>query len=238
MGDKKVAIMQPYIFPYLGYFQLINAVDIFVFYDDVNFIKQGWINRNKILVNGKGTLFTVPISGVSSFELIHNTEINRKMYGVWRKKILKSITQSYSKAPYFEQVKPVIERVLGKEYQNISDLAIMSIKEVLSYLGMQKKTFISSQVFGETKGVEKADRIIEICRKIDAQHYVNPSGGINIYDKDYFASQNITLSFIKNELPEYQQFGKPFISGLSIIDIVMFNSIEECKKMLNTYNYE
>lgn len=238
MDNKKVAIMQPYIFPYLGYFQLIHAVDTFIFYDDVNFIKQGWINRNKLLINKKASLFTIPVKKVSSFEEIKNTEINYNNYSIWSKKFIKSIRQNYKNAPFYGNVFPIIENVLSDQYKSISDLAIESIKQVFKYLNYEKEFLLSSDEFEETKGLDKADRIIEICKRVGADQYINPSGGVELYDKEYFSKHNVRLNFIKNTLPQYEQFDNEFISGLSIIDIMMFNSPSEIICQLSKFSYD
>lgn len=235
MEDKKVAIMQPYVFPYLGYFQLIQAVDTFVFYDDVNFIKQGWINRNKILVNNDARLFTIPVKNVSSFEEIRNTEVNHQNFKLWKKKFLKTIIQNYNRAPYFENTQSIIEKVLNEDLHSISDYAIKSIQITLEYLGLRKNTLISSIHFSETKGIEKAERILKICNMLSASHYINPSGGRDLYNKDFFKEKGVKLSFINNTLPTYRQFENEFVAGLSIIDLLMFNSKEELVSMLSTY---
>jgi hypothetical protein len=180
----KVSVMQPYAFPYLGYFQLINAVDVFVFYDDVNFIKQGWINRNKILVNGKENLFTIPIRNISSFRPINETEINSQLYQKWKTKFLKSLAQAYKKAPHYEVVFSIVERVLEKEHDSISALAIDSIEVISSYLKLDTKFVLSSEQLGGTKGLDKADRLIEIMSILESKQYINPAGGADLYERD------------------------------------------------------
>lgn len=231
----KVAVMQPYIFPYLGYFQLINAVDTFVFYDDVNFIKQGWINRNKILINGQENLFTIPIKRASSFELINQTELHPVIYKKWKKKFLKGIEQSYKKAPFFWNVFPVIENLFDKNYNTIADLSMASIKIFANYLGLKTKFEISSDKFSDTKELERAARLKTINKSLKASTYINAIGGIELYSKEDFRQDNIDLKFLKSELKTYPQFNNEFISGLSIIDVLMFNSKEKVNEMLGNY---
>jgi len=226
--------MQPYIFPYLGYFQLVNAVDDFVFYDDVNFIKQGWINRNNILINNTKTLFTIPIKKASSFTEIKDTEIHPQLYKKWKKKFLKSINQSYAKAPYFNEVYVLVEDVLNTD-TTISELATNSVIKIFDYLGIQKKFYNSSNDFNETKGLNRADRLIEICKNLNADSYVNVKAGIELYDKSYFLKKGISLNFIENKFMTYPQLGDDFIEGLSIIDVLMFNTLDEVKMMLNDF---
>lgn len=231
----KIAIMQPYIFPYIGYFQLINAVDKFVFYDDVNYIKGGWINRNQILLNGNKNLFTVPLKNASSFQTINETLIHTELYLKWKKKFLKSLEQSYKKAPFFDFVYPLIHQVLETNHTTIADLCIDSIKQVYNYLALEVVFETSSEKYPETKGMEKAERLIKICRTNQANTYINPIGGKELYQKETFKENGIDLFFIENQLMPYPQFNNDFVPGLSIIDVLMFNSKEDIKKMLNQY---
>lgn len=228
--------MQPYLFPYIGYFQMINAVDVFVFYDDVNFIKGGWINRNRMLINGSDKLFTVPLKDASSFKLINEIEINTKVPAY--SKIVTSISQSYRKAPFFQEVFPIIESVFKSPVATICDLTVLSIQAVNDYLGIATLLKRSSLDFADTKGLDRAERLIAICKQTGAQKYINAIGGQELYTKQYFASEGIDLKFIKTQPIEYRQFDNDFVSWLSIIDVLMFNSVEDIKVMLNKYTTE
>lgn len=230
----KVGIMQPYFFPYLGYFQLINSVDKFVFYDDVNFIKQGWINRNQIKVNNQKSMFTVPVKKASSFELINETELHPQLYAKWRRKFGKTLEQAYGKTPRFDKVYPLINDILERDFEKVSDLAAESVRSISAYLGMDKEFYISSRSFSTNQDLDRADRIIDITKRLGAEEYVNSPGGRSLYCKKYFQSNGITLHFIEPSLPEYTQTGKEFISGLSIIDILMNKSIPEINVMLKS----
>lgn len=232
-----IAIMQPYIFPYIGYFHLINAVDKFVFYDDVNYIKGGWINRNRILLNNRENLFTIPLKGASSFQQINQTQVNQLLYPKWKKKFLISLEQSYKKAPFFKESYHLIQDTLNQPINNdsISDLAIASITSIANYLKLPNVFEKSSTTYPQTKGMEKASRLIEICNINNANTYINPSGGKELYDKSSFKEKGINLFFIKNKLPTYQQFSSTFVPGLSIIDVMMFNSKEDIQEILNHY---
>ena len=232
----KLAIMQPYFFPYIGYFQLISAVDKFVFYDDVNFIKGGWISRNKILVNGKEMVFTIPLSDISSFKPINKTNINLQLYKKWRLKLFKSLTQNYSKARYFKETIGVIEKVLVENPFKISDLAINSIKEVSNYLELPVVFEISSDDYNQTFVLDRVNRIAEICRINGCNSYINPSGGVELYNKEEFDKNGIDLYFIENNITPYAQFNYDFKGGLSIIDVLMFNSTDRIHKMLEEYD--
>lgn len=225
--------MQPYLFPYIGYFQMINAVDVFVFYDDVNFIKGGWINRNRMLISGSDKLFTVPLKDASSFKLIKDVEINNEVPAY--SKILTTIAQSYKKAPFFSEVFPIIESVFRSPSSTIGDLAKLSIQAVNDYLGITTVLKRSSVDFADTKGMERAERLIAVCKQTGAEKYINAIGGQELYTKEYFASQGIDLKFIKSEPIAYKQFDNEFVPWLSIIDVLMFNSVEEIQVILNKY---
>jgi hypothetical protein len=225
----KVAIMQPYFFPYIGYFQLINAVDTFVVYDDVNFIKKGWINRNNILVNNEQFLFTVALKSASQNKLINQISIDEN--SSWRIDLLKTIKLAYSKAPFFEQVFPLIQDIITKDEINISKLIIYSLNKICGFLSIKTNIIISSEI-EKNNNLKGQDKIIEICKKLNATNYINASGGIALYDKNVFLDNNITLDFIKSSPIIYKQFENTFVPYLSIIDLMMFNSVEKINKFL------
>jgi hypothetical protein len=224
--------MQPYLFPYIGYFQLIYAVDKFVAYDDVAFIKQGWINRNNILLNNNRFLFTIPLVNASSYALICDTQVNYKMN--WQPKFLKTIEQAYKKAPQFEAVYPLIVKIINKEHTYVSELAADSLIEVSNYLGISTAIQPSSKNYGnnDLKGQE---RVIDICKREGADHYINPIGGTELYSKEDFESNGIKLDFVKTLDITYPQFKDPFVPWLSIIDVLMFNSVEQTINLINRY---
>ncbi len=232
----KIAIMQPYIFPYIGYFQMISAVDKFVFYDDVNFIKQGWINRNKILVSGQDHLFTVPLSRATSFTLIKDTVVNEKLYELWKIKFLQTLSQSYKRAPYFQPVYNLISEILNKSPGSISELAIESIQSVSRYMNLKTQFIISSQSY-QNRHLERQERLFDICRQENSYHYINAAGGQELYKKEDFLAQGIRLDFIKSLPLEYKQFTNPFVPYLSIIDLLMFNNPDEVNGLLTQYEF-
>jgi len=229
---KKIAIMQPYIFPYIGYFQLINAVDKFVLYDDVNFINKGWINRNRILLNGKDYLFTIPCEKASQNKLINEVEVKQEEKAV--EKFLKTIKSSYNKAQFFTNVYEIIEKVFQFDKMLISEFAYKSIYSVMNYLGIEKEIVFSSKEYSNRE-LKKADRLIDICRQENCTNYINSIGGKDLYDKKYFEQNGISISFLKTENIKYNQFGNPFVPNLSIIDVLMFNDKNTVMKFLNQY---
>lgn len=229
----KIAIMQPYLFPYIGYFQLIKAVDKFVFYDDVNFIKNGWINRNRILINNQPHYLTVQLKGASPNKLIYEIEFTDN-----RPKLLRTLYMAYRRAPQFDAVWTVIEKCLTFKTDRISDLSIYSLKEVCNYLDVKTSFKISSNTYPETQGLEKAARLREICIKNKAKTYINPIGGQELYNKNDFKNVGIELLYLKPTITEYNQLISSFVPGLSIIDVMMWNSKEQIKNMLNDFAYE
>jgi hypothetical protein len=232
----KIAIMQPYMFPYIGYFQLINAVDTFVLLDSVTFIKKGWINRNRILSSNGPLTFSIPLSKPSQNKLIRDTYLHNE-YRQWSKKFLKTIRQSYSKAPNFEEVYGLVESgLVGDNLISVSELCRRSLSLVCEFLGIT--TEISSSSLYDTGGLKAEDRIIKICELSDAEHYINLSGGKSLYSFSNFQEKGLTLSFISSKDIAYKQYKEPHEAWLSIIDILMFNSVEEVKKMLENTNIE
>jgi len=218
--------MQPYLFPYIGYWQLISAVDTFVIYDDVNFIKQGYINRNNILQNQKFHLFTLELIGASS-----NKKINEIKIGSNSNKLLRTIKQNYSKAPFYKNVYNVIEEILNNEEKELSKFLGFSLVKISKYLNIDTKFLYSSDIKND-KTFKAQSRLIEISKILNATGYINSIGGIELYDKEVFSQNDINLIFLKTHEISYKQFNHEFVPNLSIIDILMFNDKEQIKEML------
>lgn len=225
----KLAIMQPYLFPYLGYFQLIHAVDAFVVYDDVNFIKGGWINRNYILGGNGKQLMTLPLKGASPNKLINEIEVDE------RHKILKTLRQNYSKAPHFNEVFPVIDAIMLEARTNLAAFLDNQLRQVCQYLGLSPQWHLSSNLRKDNR-LRGQDKVLAICTELSATHYINVPGGKALYDREAFENHDLKLSFIQPRAVKYRQFGQDFFPNLSIIDVLMFNSREECAKLLAEYD--
>jgi len=225
----KLGIMQPYFLPYIGYFQLIKAVDKYVIYDDVNFIKGGWINRNKILLNGNPFMINVPMQGASSFKKIN--EIN---VGVNKKKLLVIIEQAYKKAPYYSIVFPLISEIIQYDNDNLALFISNSIIKIAKYLHIDTEILLSSEIKKEND-LKAQEKVISICKTLGATEYYNAIGGQELYNKNEFAQDNIELKFLKSESIEYSQFKNEFVPWLSILDVMMFNTSEEINVLLNGY---
>lgn len=227
----KLAIMQPYFIPYIGYFQLINRVDQFIIYDDIQYTKKGWVNRNRILVNSNDAYITLPLKKDSDYADIKD----RYLAESWdsdKKKIISRLIENYRRAPYFEETYPLIEKILLFENTNLFKFLLQSLKLLLNHLNIHTPIIISSTL-GIDKTLKSQEKVIAICKKMEASDYVNPIGGISLYDKGHFSNQNISLHFLKTENIKYQQFGNTFVPSLSIIDMLMFNSIENVMSMIN-----
>ncbi|MEY4539610.1 MAG: hypothetical protein RLZZ306_1367 [Bacteroidota bacterium] len=228
----KIGIMQPYIFPYIGYFQLINSVDKFVIYDDVNFINKGWINRNRILNNGKDSLFSIPLKEASQNKLINEIEVNWDI--AWKSKFLKTLEQCYKKAPFYQETLSIIEQTLNIDNEPISKVVEQNLRLICEYLDI-KTEIISSSAIYKNINLKAQERILDICLQEKATQYINPIGGLELYDKDFFEAKNIKMNFIKSNSIEYKQYKNKFVPWLSMIDVLMFNSKEEIKEFLDNY---
>lgn len=230
---RTVAAMQPYVFPYIGYFQLLHAADSFVFLDDVNFIKKGWINRNYLFSKQAPVLFTIPIKSVSQNTLIKDAEIFDGEN--WSKKILKQIEQGYAKAPEFEHVFPQVARVFEEPCSTIAEMAIRSITAVFRYVYGDFDYRLSSSLSLEP-GTAGEKRILEICKLDGAARYINPLGGVELYSSRAFGAAGLDLKFLKTRPMTYRQFGKPVERPYSMIDVMMFNGVPEIRKLMEEYD--
>jgi hypothetical protein len=228
----KVGIMQPYFFPYIGYWQLINAVDKYVIYDDVNFIKGGWINRNNILMNGEAKLINIQMHKASPNKLINEIEVSGN--DIFNNKLLKTIKQCYNKAPFYEDVFPVIESVINQEEKNLAKFLEFSIRQVCEYLSIDSNIVISSEI-KKNNELRAQEKIIEICKILGADEYINAIGGQDLYSCEDFSSHGIKLRFLKTGEIRYPQFDNEFVPNLSIIDLMMFNSKNAITDMLNNF---
>ncbi|HMP79806.1 MAG TPA: WbqC family protein [Pirellulaceae bacterium] len=214
----KLAIMQPYFLPYVGYFQLIAAVDKFVFLDDVHFINRGWINRNHIALQGVKHLFTIPLIGASQNRLIHEIEVDADPR--WRHKLLLTVERAYRKAPCFGDVFAGLKALLTPEPVTIGDLAKRSIRWVNERLGLATPTVDSSGIYGNAH-LKGAERIRDICLRERATIYVNPPGGRELYETSFFAERQLELRFLEPALDAYPQYDGEFLPGLSVLDLLM-----------------
>lgn len=231
----KIGVMQPYFFPYIGYWQLMNLVDEYVIYDDVNYIKRGWMNRNQILLNGEPKRINLHIKDASQNRLIKDTELAQSDED--NRKLLETIAQSYRKAPYFEPVYTLIKTILEYPGKNLSEYLANQIKEICGYLDIQTKLLLSSKI-RKNNSLTGEEKIIAICKARGAESYINAIGGKALYHQERFKKENMALQFLRTGEISYQQFGQEFVPSLSIIDVMMFNDIERIKDLLNSFTLE
>jgi hypothetical protein len=229
----KVAIMQPYFFPYIGYFQLIGSVDLFVIYDNIKYTKKGWINRNRILRHGQPAVISLPLKSDSDSLDVVDRQLAADFDSA---KLLNRIADAYRKAPCFAQAFPVVERILDHDERNLFRFLRNSIVETCGYLEIDTEFAVTS-TFPIDPVLKGQDKVIALCGQTGADIYVNAIGGMELYSTEAFRSEGLELQFIRSGPFEYRQFGEPFVSSLSIVDVMMFNPIAVIRQCLAS-NYE
>jgi glycosyltransferase involved in cell wall biosynthesis len=228
-----VAANQPYLFPYLGYWQLINAADVFLIGDDYSYMRKSWINRNRILVGGRPQWLRMEVEDASSFRSIIDTKI--KPIGLKNK--LRTLEMAYHKAPFFADAYALARRVLTYDSGGmLAPFLENSIREVCAYLGIETRIGHTSDFPGNA-ALKREKRIYDFCHRLGADVYLNAPGGQALYRFDGFRSEGIELRFLQPELRPYPQFGAPFVSSLSILDVLMFNSREAAHDMLSDCSF-
>jgi hypothetical protein len=230
----KLAIMQPYLFPYLGYIQLISCVDTFVIYDDVNYIKSGWINRNRILYKDSPMYITLSLSDKSSNKKINEIQITGEDT---KNKMVSQIESAYMKAPFYREVMPLLNEIILNPENNLSKYVSSSIKMIARHLQIDTNFICSSQL-EKNNMLKGQNKVISIAKLLSAHTYINAIGGKELYSKAVFSKEDINLKFIKMDAIEYSQFNNLPIANLSIIDVLMFNSREQISTYLKCYTLE
>jgi hypothetical protein len=218
----RVAIMQPYFLPYIGYFQLIGAVDLFIVYDNIKYTKKGWINRNRMLLDGRDVVFSLPLRRDPD----HLDVRDRWLAPDFRcEKLINQIRGAYSKAPQFEATMPVIERAIVQGEENLFDYLHRSLVVCCGQLQLDTPIRVSStlEIDHTLKG---QDKVVALSKAVGASTYVNTIGGLDLYDPEVFGRHGMTLKFIRSKPFEYRQFASPFVPWLSIIDVLMFNPLD------------
>ena len=228
-----IAIMQPYFMPYIGYWQLINAVDQFVVYDDIEFTKKGWIHRNRILQNGKDVLFTLPLKKDSDFLPIMKRSLAFS-FAEDSVKILRKIEAAYRKAPFYKEVMPLVEECVSYNDRNLFNYIYNSINKICEYLEIQTP-IIKSSTLAYNSDLKAQNKVLNICDVCAADIYINAIGGEGLYDRETFRQNGIDLKFHKMNYFEYAQFNDPFVPFLSIVDVIMFNTVEEVRDLLKAF---
>lgn len=222
--------MQPYFFPYIGYFQLISAVDLFIVYDNIKYTKKGWINRNRMLQNGKDIMFSLPLKSDSDYLDVCERELATDFN---RDKLLNQFKGSYQRAPYFAQTFPLVEQIVRYNDANLFNFLHHSIVKTCEHLGITTEIRVSSDI-NINHDLKNQDKVLALCKAVDANAYINAIGGIELYSKELFREQGIQLKFIQSKPFVYPQFGDVFVPWLSIIDVLMFNPLDTIKTCIST----
>lgn len=228
----RVAIMQPYFFPYIGYWQLIHAADRFVIYDDVNYIKGGWINRNRFLINGEPAYITVPLCQSSPYKRI--CDIFLQPSPIWRDKLVRVVEITYRKSRYFSEVFPVVEKLIRHDRDNLADYLAHQLQTLSAFMGIRTE-FVTTSRHYTNEHLSGQARVLDICKREGATHYINPQGGQTLYDHETFHGTGIDLCFIVMRSMPYKQRATRFVPYLSIIDALMEIGPIEIKHQLDTF---
>lgn len=215
----RLAIMQPYFLPYIGYWQLMGAVDAFVVYDRIKYTKKGWINRNRMLQNGDAATFSLPLAAGSDQLMVCERDLAPTFD---RRKLLAQFEGCYRKAPQFEAMRPWLQSVVLDPANNLFDYLWQSIVKTRDQLGLTTRLIVSSEV-PHDESLKAQDKVLAICKALGATTYVNAIGGLELYEREVFAAEGITLQFHKARPFEYAQSGDAFVPWLSILDVLMFN---------------
>ncbi|MFF5993408.1 WbqC family protein [Lysinibacillus sp. KU-BSD001] len=231
----KLVLMQPYFFPYIGYFQLMHLCDEFIVFDTVQYIKKGWINRNRILhPTGHATYINVPIQKFHTHTLIKDILIDYK--ADWQKSIIQRLHHYYKNAPYKEKVIAFVEDCFTEEFTSLSELNTHLLKKTCDYLNIKCRITTLSKADFEFQHATAPDEWgLNICKALGAKTYINAPGGILFFDQNKYAKQNIDIKFIQPILKPYVQRDGNFVPGLSILDVMMFNSVDDIQGMLERY---
>ncbi|MBV7419530.1 WbqC family protein [Comamonas sp. CMM03] len=228
VGGMTLGIMQPYFLPYIGYFQLIAAVDEFIVYDNIKYTKKGWINRNRLLSNGEAATFSLPLRKDSdALDIVHR-ELSESFD---RKKLLNQFIGAYGKAPYFQETIALIQDILLYDSSNLFYFLKNSITAVCKHIGIPTRIQDSSALPID-HDLKSQDRVLAMCQATHATTYINPIGGVELYSRDAFEARGIQLKFIQSELHPYPQNHHDFVPWLSIVDVLMFNPVQDVSAML------
>jgi len=228
-APRKVAVMQPYFLPYVGYFQLIAAVDSFVIYDNIKYTKNGWINRNRLLAGGADQVFSLPLRAGSDSLHVRDRLLADEFQP---RKLLDQFSGAYRSAPEFARVFPLLERIVLHPDRNLFAYILHSVREICAELGIRTEIRVSSAVEID-HGLRHQDKVLALCAATGAATYVNAIGGTELYSAEDFAARGVELRFIRSRTIEYPQFGANFVPWLSIVDVMMFNTPERVRELVS-----
>lgn len=231
----KLGIMQPYFFPYLGYFSLIKNTDHFVFFDTPQYERRSWMNRNRILnINGDVNYITVPLVKAPQKTAIKDMIVDNTQD--WPESMIAKMGLYKKKAPYYEETVKFFRSVLKEKYHSLADLNVKTTIATCEYLGIEQRFDVFSKMDLSIGPVSQPDEwALEITKAMSYDTYINPPGGTAFFRKELYTKNGIDLKFLKINLQPYIQCIGRFESSLSIIDAMMFNSKETIRNMLDEY---
>jgi len=227
---RTAAIMQPYFVPYIGYFQLIASVDLLIVYDNIKYTKKGWINRNRILQRDRAVPFSLPLKGDSDVLDVRDRELSADFSGTT---LLNQITGTYRRAPYYAQTLPLVEDIVQTEERNLFRFLDQSIRKTCAHLGILT-TITPSSAIAIDHRLKGQSKVLALCGAIEAGTYINAIGGVDLYSRGEFRTQGVELRFIRSTPFTYPQFGSEHVPWLSIIDVLMFNSLGATQERIRT----
>ena len=220
--------MQPYFLPYIGYFQLISAVDLFIVYDNIKYTKKGWINRNRFLLNGGDAIFSLPLQNNSDSLDICNRKLSSEFDAI---KILNKFRGAYHRAPYFNSTFLLLEKIIENKEVNLFNYIYFSIKQICDKLGVHTNILKSSDI-NIDHSTKSQEKVLSLCKAVGATTYVNTIGGVDLYEKEIFSERGVELRFMRSLPIEYPQLGNTFVPWLSIIDVMMFNDLDKIASVI------
>lgn len=225
--------MQPYFLPYIGYFQLIATTDKFVIYDNIKYTKKGWINRNRFLLNGKDVTFSIPLSKNSDSLDVRDRHISPEYQRV---KLTRQLQAAYRRAPQFDNVFPELTTIINYDSNNLFEYIRHSVERLCRLFCIETQFIISSHVPID-HSLKKQDKVLALCAWLGASQYINTIGGAELYSRERFQTAGVDLKFIKTKPIIYPQFSNIFIENLSVIDVLMFNPLDQVKQWVR-FNYD
>ena len=235
INNMKFAVMQPYFMPYIGYFQLMDAVDRFVIYDNIEFTKKGWIHRNRILIGGVPQYFTVNLEKGSDFSMVNERKVS-PVFAKERNKILAKIEANYRNAPFYEETRSLIKTCFNCDDVNLFSFIFHSIVTIKEYLGIGTELIVSSKLSID-HSLKNRYKIWAFSERLNLQEYVNPIGGLELYSKKEFNERGVNLMFHRANLTPYRQLAyEEFVPALSIIDVLMNVGKVGTQKHLKDYS--
>jgi hypothetical protein len=209
--------MQPYFFPYLGYFHLIDAVDCFVVLDDVDYAKNGWINRNRILINSEVSWFTVPVYSTGKRLTEKRYALDARFFDTARRKI----SFAYGNSALLGQILWLFDQWEASQDTRVASVNTMLLQAVCELVGIRKPVFMASSEMSLHRELTGQQRVYEICKQVGASKYVNLPGGATLYSSEEFQLQGLGLRFVESQFLPYPQRSTAFVPGLSVLDLLL-----------------